>query len=63
MEKLGTTIFVIAYTIGQPATYIYLMWESWNQTEGVLGWVIMLGGNFFLSMIWPIYWAILHWLF
>lgn len=44
------------------ATFIFLTffdgypYNAWN-------WLIAVPVNFFLSVIWPIYWAVLHWLF
>lgn len=63
MEKIVGPVFGFAYMLGGPLTYFYLMWVDWHQTHGVLAWVVTLAVNAFLAMIWPIYWAILHWIF
>lgn len=50
------------YSIGGIATFIYLtfldgyVYNAWN-------WLIAIPVNLFLSMIWPVYWAVLHWIF
>jgi len=49
------------YTVPFWVTFIYLTffddyaYTAWN-------WLIVIPINLFLSMIWPIYWTILHWL-
>lgn len=54
-------ILIPAYLIGQTGTFLYLtfldgyVYTAWN-------WIIALPVNVFLSMIWPIYWALLHWI-
>lgn len=58
MQKL----FVGLYFIAGPLTFVYLMffdgyvYNSWN-------WIVAIVLNTMLSSIWPIYWAILHWVF
>ena len=55
------TPLIIIYVIGNITTFIYLtffdgyIYNWWN-------WLIAIPVNEFLAMIWPIYWAILHWL-
>lgn len=62
MSTLRHNLPAILYTIGQIATFVYLTfftgydYNAWN-------WIIAIPVNFFLSMIWPIYWLILHWIF
>lgn len=54
-QALGTV-----YGLGWLGTFGYLtfldgyVYTWWN-------WIIALPANAFLSMIWPIYWGILHW--
>jgi hypothetical protein len=55
-----SSAFGAAYTLCGMATFIYLtffdgyVYSAWN-------WLIALPVNAFLASIWPIYWAILHW--
>jgi hypothetical protein len=50
------------YFGGHTITFFYLTffdgyeYNAWN-------WLIALPANLLVSTIWPIYWAILHWLF
>ncbi|MEX3008334.1 hypothetical protein [Hoeflea sp. TYP-13] len=50
------------YAAGAIGTWFYLtffdgyVYNSWN-------WIIAVSVNFFLSIIWPIYWGILRWVF
>lgn len=49
------------YVIGNIATFIYLtFFDDYGYTWW--NWTIAISINFFLAMIWPIYWGILHWL-
>ena len=54
---IGIWLFVLTDTF----TFIILMvWDrpflnAWN-------WLIIIPVNLFLAQIWPIYWAILHWI-
>jgi len=63
-----TRLFAIGYILGQIATMVYLIatmvyltflggyaYTWWN-------WIIALPVNLFLSTIWPLYWAVLHWI-
>jgi len=56
-----TRLFAIGYILGQIATMVYLTFLDgyaytwWN-------WIIALPVNLFLSTIWPLYWAVLHWI-
>lgn len=58
MNTWQTVLFWI-WAIGDTATFIYLTffdgfnYNGWN-------WLIAIPINFFLSTIWPIYWAILR---
>ena len=54
----------LAYILGNIGTTIYLFVDSFqNSDAGVLGWIfVIIPVNIFLGSIWPIYWAILHWL-
>lgn len=58
MERFATVVYVL----GNIGTFVYLtffdgyIYTAWN-------WVIAIPVNLFVSSIWPIYWAILHWLF
>ncbi len=57
MERL----LAFAYAAGSLATFVYLtfldgyVYTAWN-------WLVAVPVNLFLSMIWPAYWGILHWL-
>jgi len=50
------------YNIAGFATFAYLTamdaadLNAWN-------WIVIIPVNIFLGTIWPLYWAILHWLF
>lgn len=52
---------MIAYIVGDVATFIYLtfgagyVYNAWN-------WLIAIPINLFLAQIWPLYWAVLHWI-
>lgn len=52
----------LIYSVGWIATFIFLtffdgyVYNAWN-------WLIAIPVNAFLASIWPIYWALLHWLF
>jgi hypothetical protein len=54
--------WIFVYLAGDLATFIFLTffdeyrYNAWN-------WLIAIPVNFFLSQIWPIYWAILRPLF
>lgn len=56
-EGLGMLLYFAADT----ATFVYLTffdgyeYTAWN-------WIIAIPVNIFLGTIWPIYWALLHWL-
>lgn len=58
MERLVMMI----YLLGNFATLIYLtffdgyIYTAWN-------WIIVLPVNIMVASIWPIYWAVLHWIF
>lgn len=60
MRGMGSAALV-AYALVDVATFIYLtffdgyVYNAWN-------WLFAVPINFFLAQIWPIYWAILHWL-
>lgn len=50
-------IYVISYL----ATFIYLtFFDGYEYTW--FNWVVAIPVNIFLSTIWPIYWAVLHWI-
>jgi hypothetical protein len=57
----GTLVAIFLFVPFDIATFIYLVffdgyvYNSWN-------WVIAIPCDLFLAQIWPIYWAILHWL-
>ena len=58
MPQLASLI----YMLGSLGTFIYLTffdgyaYNAWN-------WLIAIPINLFLGAIWPIYWALLHWIF
>ncbi|HEX9837119.1 MAG TPA: hypothetical protein VGB90_09710 [Alphaproteobacteria bacterium] len=60
MEWRFASVFVNIYSIGVPATMVYLTffdgydYNSWN-------WFVAILVNGFLSVIWPIYWGLLRW--
>jgi len=51
---------IAAYVIADIATLVYLLvmdapdFNAWN-------WLIIIPVDIFLAQIWPIYWAVLHW--
>ena len=48
------------YIAGQVFTFVFLTFlDGYNYTAW--NWIIALPINIFLSVIWPIYWALLHW--
>ncbi len=61
MDKFPAVMMWL-YLLGDIATFIYrtffdgYVYNYWN-------WIIAIPVNMFLGTIWPIYWAILHWLF
>ena len=63
-EAFGTvfgTLFGLAWGLASPATFIYLIvqdapdFNAWN-------WIIIIPCDVILSGLWPLYWAIFHWL-
>lgn len=60
-EKL-LNLFSTFYTVVQLGTFIFLMFFDgivytwWN-------WIIAIPVNLFLSVIWPLYWGLLRWVF
>ena len=56
MERLLVSIYIL----GDLGTFVYLtlfdgyIYNAWN-------WVIAVPVNIFLSLIWPAYWGVLHW--
>jgi hypothetical protein len=58
----GYSVLAIGFIAGQPLTFVYLVWQDAKDTDGFLAWLVVLAADGFLAAIWPIYWAILHWL-
>lgn len=59
---MGGRIAMAIYGLGQIATFIYLTffdgyaYNAWN-------WLIAIPVNVMLSIFWPVYWGLLHWIF
>lgn len=55
-------LLLATYGLGQLITFLYLtafdgyQYNAWN-------WAIAIPVNLALSVIWPVYWALLHWIF
>lgn len=54
-------IAIFGYLAVDAFTFIYLTFFDGYEYNG-WNWIIVLPINVFLSQIWPIYWAVLHWL-
>ena len=55
-------ILIKLYGVISFATFIYLtLFDGYAYT--FWNWIIVVPINFSLSMIWPVYWGILHWVF
>lgn len=54
-------LLIMLIAIADIATFVYLTWV--DIAEGVEGWawVGATAINFLLAQIWPIYWAVIHW--
>lgn len=62
-DDMTVAILGLTYSAGWVCTFVYLTlldesvrWTWWN-------WIVLLPMHAFLSAIWPIYWALLRWLF
>ncbi|NDV19243.1 hypothetical protein GO013_07395 [Pseudodesulfovibrio sp. JC047] len=53
----------VIYAIGYAITFFYLVVVDWHETSNFLSWLFCAGVDVFLATIWPVYWAILHWVF
>lgn len=53
-------ILLVFWQIAAFATFVFLMIEDWPDI-GPVNWLILVPLNGFLAQIWPVYWAILHW--
>ena len=60
-DTIGTLVATIWF-IGGPLTFIYLTFFD-NYAYTAWNWIIVVPMNAILSSIWPIYWAVLHWVF
>jgi len=54
-------IIPVIYITGYVTTFLYLVVVDWQETSNFLSWLFCAGVDAFLSSIWPIYWAVLHW--
>lgn len=60
-DRSNENLMAAVFFIGQIGTFLYLtffdgyVYTAWN-------WIIAIPINIVLSGIWPIYWAILHWI-
>lgn len=57
------SVLPMLYIIGNIGTWIYLMIEDWPDVHGVFSFLLMVGLNEVLASVWPVYWAILRWIF
>ena len=56
------TALGIIYGFGYIFTFVYLTFIS-DYDYNAWNWAIAIPVNLFISAMWPIYWAILHWFF
>ncbi|MBX3596019.1 MAG: hypothetical protein KF874_00470 [Rhizobiaceae bacterium] len=54
-------VLKFVFVAGDVATFIYLTFFD-GFTYNWWNWLFVIPINIFLSTIWPIYWAILHWI-
>ena len=53
-------LFMVIWLGGSAATFVFLtfldgyVYNAWN-------WLVAIPVNLFLASIWPLYWAVLHW--
>lgn len=57
MAKVFWAIFIA----GDVLTSLYLLVRDWPYF-GAVNWLLIVPIDFFLGSIWPIYWAVLHWI-
>lgn len=55
-------IFINFFIVCEFATFFYLCIKDWQEVSGFFNLAFCFFINIFLSTIWPIYWAILHWI-
>ncbi|WP_168161420.1 hypothetical protein [Oceanicola sp. S124] len=50
------------YLIGDAATFIYLIYKDFPDFNG-WNWIFIIPLDMIVAQVWPVYWAILHWVF
>lgn len=59
----GITIYAaIAYPLGTVSTLVYLLMADMPDASNFFSGLVIFLCDVFLSGIWPIYWAVLHWI-
>ena len=53
--------WVMPYQLAAAGTFIFLTFLQ-NYDYNSINWIVVIPINIFLSEIWPVYWAILHWI-
>lgn len=55
-------LFWVAYVAVEIGTFAFLMWEHWPSTAD--GWETakLIVWSASLTLIWPVYWSLLHWI-
>lgn len=61
-ELVDRPILIYVYVAIDIATFIYLLVTDWPEIGHWRQVPIFIAIDGFLAMIWPIYWAVLHWL-
>lgn len=65
-EKAGLmlgALFPFIYSVPAFGTFIYLLRADLPDARGLIGSAVIFTCDLFLATIWPLYWAILKWLF
>jgi hypothetical protein len=52
----------LAFLFGDTITFAYLVWRSSREVDEWWRMLLLIPLDFFMAMIWPIYWALLHWI-
>ncbi|WP_152986850.1 hypothetical protein [Pseudovibrio sp. POLY-S9] len=58
---MRSSLLFIGYQLAALGTLVYLMFLDGYQYNW-WNWIVAVPINFFLAEIWPIYWALLHWI-
>ena len=58
MDKL----LALLYFAGNTGTWFFLMVEDWPHIHGIFSFIWMAICNEGISLVWPVYWAILRWI-